>query len=82
MTTTIRITLPDATVEAARATGLLTPEALNRLLNNAMQRQRAADALLAIADRIAAAGGTPMTMDQINAEVKAARAERKRADRH
>lgn len=80
--TTIRIKLPDATAQAAREAGLLTPEALDRLLNNAMQRQRAGDALLAIADRVAAAGGTPMTMDEINAEVKAARAERKRADRH
>lgn len=79
---TIRIKLPDATAEAARAAGLLTPDALDRLLNNAMQRQRAGDALLAIADRVAAAGGTPMTMDEIDAEVKAAHAERKRADRH
>ena len=79
---TIRINLPDATVEAARAAGLLTPEALDRLLNNAMQRQRAGDALLAIADRVAAAGGTPMTMFEINAAEKAARAERRRADRH
>jgi hypothetical protein len=80
--TTIRIELPDATAQAARKAGLLTPQALDRLLTNAVQRQRAGDALLAIADRTAAAGVLPMTMDEINAEVKAARAERKRADRH
>ena len=38
--------------------------------------QRAADSLLSIADRVAATGIPPMPMEKINAEVKAARAER------
>lgn len=81
--TTVQIDLPDATAQAAREAGLLTPQAMDRLLNDALARRRAGDALLAIADRVAAAGIAPMTMDEINAEVKAARAERKqRADRH
>lgn len=81
--TTIQIDLPEATAQAAREAGLLTPQALDRLLNDALQRRRAGDALLTIADRVATAGIAPMTMDEINAEVKAARAERKqRADRH
>ena len=75
--TTIQIDLPEATAQAARAAGLLTPQALARLLNEAIKRQQAADALLAIADRVAAAGIPPMSMDEINAEVKAARAERR-----
>ncbi len=37
----------------------------------------AAESLLSIADRVAAAGIAPMSMEEINAEVKAARAERK-----
>jgi len=75
--TTIQIELPDATAQAARAAGLLTPQALARLLNEAIQRRQAANALLSIAERVAAAGIPPMSMEEINAEVKAARAERR-----
>jgi hypothetical protein len=75
--TRIQIELPDATAQAARAAGLLTPQALARLLDEALKRQQAADALLSIADRVAAAGIPPMSMEEINAEVKAARAERR-----
>ncbi len=81
--TRIQIDLPDATAQAAQDAGLLTPEALSRLLNDALRRRQAADALLSIADRVAAAGIPPMSMEEINAEVKAARAERhKRAGDH
>ncbi len=75
--TTIQIELPDATAQAARAAGLLTPQALERLLTEALQRREAADRLLSIADRVAAAGIPPMTEEEIAAEVKAARAERR-----
>lgn len=75
--TTVQIELPDATARAAREAGLLTTEALERLLKEALRRKRAADSLLAVADRVAAAGVAPMSMDEINAEVKAARAARK-----
>ena len=75
--TTIQIELPDATAQAAREAGLLTPQALDRLLTDALKRQEAADSLLSIADRVAAAGIEPMSMEEINAEVKAARAERR-----
>jgi hypothetical protein len=73
--------LPDATAQAARDAGLLTPEALERLLTEALRRKQAADSLLSIADRVAAAGTEPMSMEEINAEVKAARAERRRRER-
>ena len=75
--TTIQIELPEATAQAARAAGLLTPQALDRLLTDALRRQEAADSLLSIADRVATAGIEPMSMEEINAEVKAARAERR-----
>ena len=81
--TTIQIELPDAMAQAAREAGLLTPQALERLLNDALKRKQAADSLLSIADRVAAAGVEPMSIDEINAEVKAARADRKqRASGH
>jgi len=71
--TTIEIELPDATAQAARDAGLLTPQALDRLLTDALRRRQAADALLSIADRVAAAGIAPMSMPEIDAEVKASR---------
>lgn len=81
--TTIQIDVSDATAQAARDAGLLTPDAMDRLLKDALARRRAGDALLAIAERVREADIEPMTMDEINAEVKAARAERRqRADRH
>jgi hypothetical protein len=81
--TKIQIELPDAMAKAAKDAGLLTPEALKRLLAEAIRRRQAADSLLAIADRVAAAGIEPMSMDEIDAEVKAVRASRKRrAGRH
>jgi hypothetical protein len=76
--TKVQIELSEATARAAREAGLLTSEALERLLTDAIQRQRAADALLAIADRVAEAGIEPMSMDEIDREVKAIRAERRR----
>jgi hypothetical protein len=75
--TRIQIELPDATAQAAREAGLLTPQALERLLNEALRRRQAADSLLSIADRVAAAGIPPMSMEEINAEVKAVRAARR-----
>ncbi|MCC7330735.1 MAG: hypothetical protein IT484_11400 [Gammaproteobacteria bacterium] len=75
--TTIQIELPDATAQAARAAGLLTPQALDRLLTEALKRREAADRLLSIADRVAAAGIPPMSEEEIQAEIDAVRAERR-----
>lgn len=76
--TKIEIELPDATAKAAREAGLLAPQVLDRLLTDAIRRRQAADALLALADRVDAAGVKPMPMAEITAEVKAVRAERRR----
>jgi hypothetical protein len=75
--TTIQIELPESTARAAREAGLLTPRALDRLLTDALKWQQAADSLLSIAERVDAAGIAPMSMDEINAEVKVARTERR-----
>lgn len=75
--TTIKIELPDATAQAARAAGLLTPQALERLLNDALRRQPV-DELFEKMDALADAGFTPMTMDEIQAEVDAVRLERRK----
>ena len=73
----MEIELPEATVKAASDAGLLAPRALDRLLTDAIKRRQAADSLLSIADRAAAADVEPMSMEEIDAEVKAARADRR-----
>lgn len=81
--TKIQIELSDATAKAALAAGLLTSESLERLLSIALRRQQAADYLLGIADEVRAAGIAPMSIEELDAEVKTVRAERRqRADRH
>jgi hypothetical protein len=69
--TKVQIELSDATARAAREAGLLTSEALERLFTDAIRRRQAADALLAIAERVAEAGIEPMSMEEIDREVKA-----------
>ncbi len=76
--TKVRIELSDATARVAREAGLLTSEVLERLLTDAIRRRQAAGELLAIADRVAEAGIDPMPMEEIDREVKAVRAERRR----
>jgi hypothetical protein len=75
--TKIEIELPDPLAEAAREAGLLTSPALDRLLIEAIRRRQAADRLLSIADRVAEAGIEPMSMEEIDTEVKAVRRERR-----
>jgi hypothetical protein len=78
--TTVQLTLPDDLAQQAKAAGLLTPEALERMLAAALRRRQAVDELLKVADRVEAAGIPPMSMEEINAEVKAARAERRKRE--
>jgi hypothetical protein len=76
--TKVQVELSDAAAKAAREAGLLTPKTLGRLLTQAIRRRKAADSLLTIADRVAKAGIAPMSMDEIDAEVKTVRARRRR----
>ena len=76
----LKLDLPDRLAREALAAGLLTPEAIKQLLQDAMRR-RAGEALLAAAARVAAVGIPPITLEKIQEEVKAVRAARK-ADKH
>lgn len=76
--TKVQIELPDATATAAKAAGLLTSDALDRLLLYALRKQQAVDWLLGIADEVAAAETPPMSESEILDEVKAARETRRR----
>lgn len=59
--TIIQIELSDATAQAACAAGLLTSQALEHLLNQALRHQQVTDSLLSIANRVAAADIAPMS---------------------
>lgn len=76
--TTLEVTLdlPDRMAREAQACGLLTPHALRGLIKNAMQR-RAAQALLAGAARATETGNRRLSLRDIQAEVKAVRADRR-----
>lgn len=74
--TELVVKLPDELAQRARSAGLLTDSAIQRLLEEAMRRE-AGRRLLQVAQRIHAAGIPPMTEEEIAAEVKAARAERR-----
>ncbi len=73
---TLEIKLPDALAKEARSAGLLTPEALELMLREAM-RLRAADRLRTAMERMAKADVPPMTESEIQAEIDAVRAERR-----
>ncbi len=76
--TELKVTLPDRLAREAREAGLLSPKAIQRLLREAMRRRAAAREFLSIADRVAAAGVPPMSEEEIQIEVDAARKARQR----
>lgn len=72
----IKLSLPDSVAREAREAGLLAPEAIEALLREAIRR-RALNELQEAMDRMAAVEGPPMTPQEIQEEIKAARAERR-----
>lgn len=75
--TALTIELPDQLVIEARDAGLLSPEALETLLREQLKK-RGIDELFEAADRLAATPNEPtMTLEEIQVEVDAVRAERR-----
>jgi hypothetical protein len=74
--TKIEIELPDDLAKRARRSGLFSNAAMRELLEEAIRRQ-AGRRLLDAAQRIEAANIAPMSLEEIEAEVKALRAERR-----
>lgn len=72
----LTITLPDSLADQAERLGLLTPEAIEGVLRAEVRRQAAASLQDAM-DRLDALDLPPMTMDEVQAEIDAARAERR-----
>ena len=75
--TTITIELPDELAEEARSRGLLAAGAVEAMIRDALRR-RAGKELLDAANELAAAECPPMTLEEIQKEVDAVRAERRR----
>lgn len=78
--TTLELTLnlPDDLAQRAKDAGLLSNEAIEKLLREQLRRQ-AGEELRTMLDRVPSTG-TPMTEDEVQAEIDAYRAE-KRAKR-
>jgi negative regulator of replication initiation len=68
----VKLDLSDRLAREAQAAGLLTPNALRKLLKDAMQR-RAAQVLLAGATRASKSGSKPLSLKAIQQEVNAVR---------
>lgn len=78
--TTVQITLPDSLAQEATQAGLLTPEKIEALLRQRLRAERI-EGLQAARATLAKNPLPPMTMDEIQAEIAAYRAEQRRAPR-
>jgi len=77
-TVEVKLDLPDTLAKAAKDAGLLAPEALEKIIAEALRRQNF-DELLSVADRVEAAGIPLMSAEELNAEIQAYRVERRRS---
>ena len=76
MSITIQLDLsPEMAVEA-RAKGLLDPKNLTRLIEREVEAESGRKDFFEMLDKLHAVPGEPMTMEEIQAEVDAVRAER------
>lgn len=71
------LALPDGLAQEARAAGLLTSEAIEALIRDAVRRQHA-ERFFEDANRLAALDLPPLTEEEIEAEIQMARQERRR----
>lgn len=74
--TTLKLNLPDELAQRAQSAGLLTDAAIQKLLEDAIRRE-AGRSLLNVAQQLHGANIPPMSNEEIVAEVKAVRAERR-----
>jgi hypothetical protein len=76
--TTVQITLPDQLAQEAQRAGLLTSQALERILREHLRAQRI-ERLQTARQKLAAEPLEPMTPAEIQAEIAAYRSEQRRA---
>lgn len=72
----LKLALPDVLAQEARDAGLLSPQAVERLLREEIQRRRV-DRLFDAADRLASLNLPPLTEAEVEAEIEASRRERR-----
>ncbi|MCW5556409.1 MAG: hypothetical protein KIT22_00960 [Verrucomicrobiae bacterium] len=77
MSITIQLDLAEALANEAKATGLLESECMTDLLITELRRHKAAAELRGVLDGIRAQPGEPISEQEIAAEIKAARKERR-----
>lgn len=73
----LKLNLPDQLAQEAQAAGLLTPQALEEMLRERL-RKRAGEDLRTVMQKMHSANLPPMTMDEIQEEVRAVRAEKRK----
>ena len=76
--TAVTLEIPDDLAQEAGEAGLLAPEAVQAMLRDQLRRHRLGE-LLRRADRLEAANLPQMTLDEIQEEVNAVRAEGRRS---
>jgi hypothetical protein len=74
----VKLDLPESLAKEAQQAGLLTPQALETMLRERLRVQRVTELREAVKQMVSA-GGAPMTMEEIEAEIQAYRKERRRA---
>lgn len=72
----VKLELPEPLAKEAQTMGLLEPQALQGLVREAVRNRRIAR-LAQAREKIAAAGVPPLTLEEIQMEIKADRAERR-----
>ena len=77
MSVTIELDLPEGLIRQARQMGLLDNRRVGELLAEEVRRRTAAHGLKTVLDQIRSVPGEPLTMDEIGAEIKVARVERR-----
>jgi hypothetical protein len=77
----LTLQLPDTLAREAAARGLLASQGLETLLRAELQRQRTEN-FFAAADRLASVSLAPLTEAEVEAEIQAARAEKRNTDAH
>jgi hypothetical protein len=77
MSVTIELDLPEGLIEQARQMGLLDNRRVAELLADEVRRRNAGQELKKVLDEIRSAPGQPLSMNEISAEIKAARAARR-----
>jgi hypothetical protein len=77
--TTVQITISDALAKEAAAEGLLEPGSIEAILRERLAASRIAKMQVTRQKLSAAAGIPPMTIEEIETEIQAYRAERRRA---